>query len=182
MQDMQVAQKPELNPKTDVIRDPGWYWVRKEDWGSKYGEWTPALWKPESRAWYSSAFSGIPDAQMIVGEKLIAPGLSGKPSSAKKMLLGLDYDHTYSVDPEGWNAVVKLLEARGHRFVCVTSRAFPPGRHDDREPVPPMPVVCSGHIFKRKAALAAGFPVDVWIDDCPSTIEPGDRWMEGMNE
>jgi hypothetical protein len=98
------------------------------------------------------------------------------------MLLSLDYDLTYSVDPDGWDAVVKMMRNRGHEFVCVTGRAWPPGTHDAGERVPPMPVVCAGHIYKRRAAAMAGYAVDVWIDDCPSTIEPADKWMESLNE
>lgn len=98
------------------------------------------------------------------------------------MLLSLDYDNTYTADPDGWDAVVMLMRERGHEFVCVTSRAWPPGTHDETERLPPMPVVCAGHIYKRRAAAVAGYVVDVWIDDCPSVIEPADKWMEGMNE
>jgi hypothetical protein len=51
-------------------RKPGWYWVRKAGWGGEYGDWTPALWKPEFRSWASVGFSGIPDSEMIVGARL----------------------------------------------------------------------------------------------------------------
>ncbi|WP_293371460.1 hypothetical protein [Nevskia sp.] len=84
------------------------------------------------------------------------------------MLIALDYDQTYTADPEGWNAVVELMTARGHSFVCVTGRTEPPGTD---EPHIPMPVVCAGDRMKSSAAHRAGYHVDVWIDDCPSTIE-----------
>lgn len=53
------------------FRPNGWYWVRKSGWGDQYGEWVPAEWRQESRSWYSTLFSGIPDAEMIVGEPLV---------------------------------------------------------------------------------------------------------------
>lgn len=52
-------------------REAGWYFVRNENWDGGHGEWTPALWKPECKAWYSYQFSGIPDRQVIVGDKII---------------------------------------------------------------------------------------------------------------
>ncbi len=84
------------------------------------------------------------------------------------MMIALDYDLTFTADPEGWRAVVELMTARGHRFVCVTGREQPPGAD---EPRIPMPIVCAGSELKSRAAARAGHAVDVWIDDCPGTIE-----------
>lgn len=56
------------------FREDGWYWVRKSDWGeNNYGPWTPAEWRQEAKSWYSNLFSGIPDGEMIVGDRLLAP-------------------------------------------------------------------------------------------------------------
>lgn len=54
-------------------RDDGWYWVRKKGWRDEYGEWVPALWQTEYRSWRSAMFSGIPDHEMLVGEKMVPP-------------------------------------------------------------------------------------------------------------
>lgn len=85
------------------------------------------------------------------------------------MLIALDYDLTYSLDPDFWDAMVAAGRSRGHSFVCVTGREAPPGKHERQIP---MPVVCSPSTPKFRAAIAAGYVVDVWIDDCPGTIEP----------
>ena len=61
----------DLRMALDSFRADGWYWVRKAGWGDQYGEWVPAEWRQEPRAWYSTQFSGIPDSEMIVGERLI---------------------------------------------------------------------------------------------------------------
>lgn len=93
------------------------------------------------------------------------------------MLLGLDYDNTYTVDPEGWNAVIDLLRARGHSWVCVTGRHAPPSpmAADVVESLhSKMPIVFAGMKFKREAAKEAGFDVEVWIDDCPAMIDKPD--------
>lgn len=83
------------------------------------------------------------------------------------MLIALDYDLTYTADPEFWELVVRVGLSRGHRFICVTGRR-------DSDPVPPlpMPVVYAGDVLKSRAAARAGYVPDVWIDDMPGTIEP----------
>jgi hypothetical protein len=85
------------------------------------------------------------------------------------MLIALDYDLTYTADPELWDAFIAAARARGHEFVCVTGREQPPSIAERQIP---MPVVCAGDKHKFRAAMAAGYAVDVWIDDSPGTIEP----------
>lgn len=51
-------------------RSDGWYFVRKLALRGEYTDWTPAEWRQESKAWYSSRFSGIPDTEMIVGSAI----------------------------------------------------------------------------------------------------------------
>lgn len=86
------------------------------------------------------------------------------------MLIALDYDFTFTLDPDFWCKVVKLGEARGHKFICITGRADPPDF--TREPPIPMRVVCAGGEPKYRVAVRAGFAVDVWVDDTPGSIEP----------
>lgn len=85
------------------------------------------------------------------------------------MLISLDYDNTYTADPNFWDQVVNIGRASGHEFVCITGRREPPGTHERRIP---MTVVCAGGTYKRHAAAKAGFAVDVWIDDMPQLIAP----------
>lgn len=63
----------DLRMAPEPFRTDGWYWVRKLGFGGQYGDWVPAAWKQESKSWASTQFSGIPDAEMIVGECLISP-------------------------------------------------------------------------------------------------------------
>ena len=87
------------------------------------------------------------------------------------MVIGLDYDFTYTEDPIFWNTVIALATERMHKVVCVTGRKVPPSDHE-----PQLPrfeeIICAGDEFKRHAAAKAGHRIDVWIDDCPGTIEP----------
>ncbi len=84
------------------------------------------------------------------------------------MLIALDYDDTYTRDPDFWDQVIWLGKTRGHSFVCVTGRSALPGAHERQIP---MPVVLAGDETKKAAAYRAGFAVNVWIDDMPGTIE-----------
>ncbi len=93
------------------------------------------------------------------------------------MLLALDYDHTYTADPDFWDSVLILGMSRGHRFICVTQRPWPPsassgqGRKAERLPSPAIPIICAGDQFKIDAAREAGYSkVHVWIDDAPETV------------
>ena len=87
------------------------------------------------------------------------------------LLFGIDYDKTWTADPEFWRNVVELALQHQHAFVCVTARNV------DREDVEAgidglMPIVYAGDQWKKKAAEECGFAVDIWIDDRPNTIAP----------
>lgn len=83
---------------------------------------------------------------------------------------GVDYDGTWSSDPDAFEAIAALLISRGHRVVVVTARA-------------------SGHVQVRRAVgscvhrviFTSGRPkraycamqdehIDIWIDDMPEMI------------
>ena len=38
------------------------------------------------------------------------------------MLIALDYDDTFTRDPEGWLNFAKLMKSRGHEIIGVTMR------------------------------------------------------------
>lgn len=89
------------------------------------------------------------------------------------MIIGLDYDDTFTADPDLWRQFVSAAQARGHLVVCVTARRAPPDF--SREPRLPgsVPIVCTGgQPYKKHAAAKAGYHVNVWIDDMPGVIEP----------
>jgi hypothetical protein len=94
------------------------------------------------------------------------------------MLIALDYDLTYTLDPVMWDEFVRYAKTRGHRFVCVTGRDVPPDFNRERKI--DMPIVCAPGEAKFRAAMRAGYAVDVWIDDAPGTIPATGRlqWDE----
>lgn len=88
------------------------------------------------------------------------------------MIIAIDYDNTYSADPEGWTQVIKLMEGRGHQFVCVTGRSNQGefGQQVIRAINGLIPIVFAGEFWKKEAAAKNGWKVDVWIDDNPEYI------------
>jgi hypothetical protein len=91
------------------------------------------------------------------------------------MIIAIDYDNTYTADPETFNKVIALFKAAGHDVICVTAR------EDGAMGVPVrnsigklVPVIFAGSLAKRVAAKKRGYDVDVWIDDMPAMIDEYD--------
>lgn len=85
------------------------------------------------------------------------------------MKIGLDYDQTYTADPELWDKLIELAKAHGHEIFLITYR-------DDRydwteqmnylEQVMEIPVYCTRGVAKEWWSSHFGpGKVDVWIDD-----------------
>lgn len=87
------------------------------------------------------------------------------------MIISLDYDDTFTKDPQAWTDAMRILKRAGHTVIGVTMRY--PGeasgmdvRYDD---------ICETIYFTGRAAKDAflcvkGVHVDVWIDDNPKWI------------
>lgn len=89
------------------------------------------------------------------------------------MLIAIDYDETFTSDREVWTAVIKLLQAAGHKIVCATlRRESESNRLALKADLPDGVAIyfCYGS-QKRPALEAKGIFVNIWIDDCPSSIE-----------
>ena len=83
------------------------------------------------------------------------------------MRIGLDYDGTFTLDPQFWLAFIESAKANGHEVICVTMR-FPD------EPVDmPIPVIYTSRVAKAFHMAAIGRLPDVWIDDSPHWIYQG---------
>lgn len=94
--------------------------------------------------------------------------------SPKPLTIAVDYDGTYSADPDTFNKMIALFLAAGHTVICVT------GRSDDGVMDVPVrasigklvPCVFAGKEWKADAAKAAGYNVNIWMDDIPNMISP----------
>jgi hypothetical protein len=88
------------------------------------------------------------------------------------MLIGLDYDDTYTKDPEMWDELVDLMRDQGCTVYVVTRRFFddPVEFSEDS----PMDVRCDvvycDQRPKRQVCEGLGLDVDIWIDDLPEGV------------
>lgn len=83
----------------------------------------------------------------------------------------VDYDGTFTADPELWQQIVPLMKARGHCVIMTSQRcakyagemkAAGAGIFDA--------IVYASGQTKEDAARASGYEVDVWVDDSPYSV------------
>ena len=89
--------------------------------------------------------------------------------SVRPFGIAIDYDDTFTTDPEAWAKVIDVLTEAGAKVVCVTSRG-------PNEPITDFP----GQVFYTSGDLKAEFmakqfvnyEIKIWIDDMPEHIGP----------
>ncbi len=89
------------------------------------------------------------------------------------MIIAIDYDNTFTRDPDFWSRFVVSGRAADHTFVMVTGRvaAGLMGREVlEATRALALPVVFAGSQWKRDAARDRGWLPDVWIDDSPEYV------------
>ena len=78
----------------------------------------------------------------------------------------VDYDDTFSTNPEVWTKIIELMRGAGANVVCITAR-FPDC---------PLPPNFPGEVHyargqpKAEFAKENGLKIDIWIDDKPNGI------------
>jgi hypothetical protein len=87
-------------------------------------------------------------------------------------VIAIDYDGTYTVDPDLWRAFIERAQARGHTVVMVTGRSNEGqfGAEVRRDVRGLVPIVFAAQMWKWHAAQLAGFDVAIWIEDHPETV------------
>lgn len=88
------------------------------------------------------------------------------------MKIALDFDDTYTRDPQLWDMFIMHAQRYGHDIRIVTFRSDN-GNNDDVIAVSNgwnIPVLFTGGVRKRQYCYEQGFMVDVWIDDMPEII------------
>lgn len=90
------------------------------------------------------------------------------------MRIAIDFDDTYTLDPNMWDQILNLMVLSGHEVFCITAR---PDRHMDKVRETIGKVIgmenCIGTqlLAKRKYVKDHyGLVFDVWIDDTPDAI------------
>lgn len=97
--------------------------------------------------------------------------------SFRSMTISIDYDKTFSSDPEMWGKFAKSSAASGNQVVMISRR--PDTEQDRNEIIAALgdyassfsTVLLVGDQFKDAAAKAAGINVDVWVDDSPQFVK-----------
>lgn len=94
------------------------------------------------------------------------------------MTLSLDYDDTWTLDPEAWQTMAMFFRDRGHQVILITNRHNLPQYTEavERDVRPYVDdIIFAGPMPKRQAAENLGYNVDVWVDDFPSAVDFGRR-------
>lgn len=100
------------------------------------------------------------------------------------MIIAIDFDGTWTADPELWSAFCRSAISRGHQVWCVTARV--PAMMD--EVFETVGVILGTHrclsVGSEPKASAferhTGQRVDVWIDDAPELIQPLRQSLAGL--
>lgn len=84
------------------------------------------------------------------------------------MNIALDYDATYTRDPEMWNIFIANAHLSGHIVYCVTMRYSHEG-DDVRAALEDQVnyIFFTGRKAKKEFMYAKDIAIDVWIDDTP---------------
>ncbi len=151
------------------------------------------LTKEGAAALIAASFPSISDAQVtaiLAGVSAVNPAGSVQPQQAapaaaaplgrslpesRAMTISIDFDRTFSADPQMWGEFAKKAVADGNTVVMISRRP-----ESDREEVISslgdyaesfsQVLLVGGETLKADAADAAGIHVDVWVDDSPQTI------------
>lgn len=97
------------------------------------------------------------------------------------MNIALDFDDTYTRDPQMWDHFIGFAKARGHDIRIVTFRKSTMTDPALDRLAQSMPVIYTEYIPKRAFTNHLGWIVDVWIDDSPEFILSLDLIGERVN-
>ena len=90
-----------------------------------------------------------------------------------KLLIAIDFDQTWTADPELWRDFSLTAISRGHQVVCVTARrnTFEHRRHlEDRLPEEIKAYFAYDQPKRDYMKLSHDLWPDIWIDDMPEGI------------
>jgi hypothetical protein len=99
------------------------------------------------------------------------------------MIVALDFDDTYNLDPEFWSSFIDLAENKGHQVILATYR------HETLDWDPLMEdlgkriqMFFTDGKAKRPFLKDLGLEVDIWIDDNPFSITQDSAWKHDSPE
>ena len=94
-------------------------------------------------------------------------------ATMKPLTIAIDFDHTWSADPNLFGIFAYNATKKGHTVIIATARDADHDNNDLNRVVPErIPRVFSNGGFKREACRRAGYTVNIWIDDTPAMVDP----------
>lgn len=94
------------------------------------------------------------------------------------LVFALDFDDTFTADPELWAAWIVMAKRRGHKVYCVTARR---DHEENRQEIfdlfdewhVEIPVIFCNLGSKTWTMEQRGIKVNIWIDDAPHALVHG---------
>lgn len=83
------------------------------------------------------------------------------------MNIALDYDDTYTKDPDFWEEFIHLCKHHNYNIQIITKRG---PSNQGTCPVTSIPVVYTDRRAKAQFCSEHGIHVDIWIDDSPQNL------------
>jgi hypothetical protein len=84
--------------------------------------------------------------------------------------IALDFDDTYTEDPELWDRFIGDAQRQGHTMFICTARNQAKHGGEIESVFPGLEVIYSNGGKKREAMQRENISVSVWIDDMPELI------------
>jgi hypothetical protein len=92
---------------------------------------------------------------------------------SENLNIAVDFDNTYTADPELWDIFIRAAMDRGHTVYCVSARP-------EKEMNKPKRTIglligdrnCFGTCFepKKEFMKSKGIHINIWVDDSPEMI------------
>ena len=86
------------------------------------------------------------------------------------MNISLDFDGTYTEDPQLWDAWIKNALSRRHNVFLITMRHETEANAAIKKLGTTIPLIFTGRRAKQAFVNQIGLHIDVWIDDNPHWI------------
>lgn len=86
------------------------------------------------------------------------------------MIIALDYDGTYTADPELWLEFIKRAHERGHKVYCITMRWEGESGSMDPRLTSAVEVIFTARQAKKSYARKMGIEPNIWIEDVPEWL------------
>lgn len=106
--------------------------------------------------------------------------------------INLDYDGTFTSDPNFWTAFIHAAQLSGYKIFCISQRTDNwPNKEELRKAFPAsVSIFLTNHNPKKEWAERRGIEIDIWIEnnplaifesDCP-TKQISDDYMQAMQK